>query len=138
MKVTAGSERRSVCESSALPDGTRLTTRPMRQSIQHRAALTIEDLTQSAASGEELSFASACHGAGRAMSRHAAFKSWSGRQAFKYLADQGLIMRSPSVHGVAEEAPDAYEDVGAVVLAAEEAGLAKRVARLRPVVCIKG
>ncbi|MDV7212697.1 RtcB family protein [Azotobacter beijerinckii] len=47
-------------------------------------------------------------------------------------------MRSPSLRGVAEEAPQAYKDVGAVVEAAEQAGLARRVARLRPLVCVKG
>jgi tRNA-splicing ligase RtcB len=48
------------------------------------------------------------------------------------------LIRSPSSRGVAEEAPGAYKDVGAVVLAAEEAGLARRVARLHPLICIKG
>ena len=91
-----------------------------------------------AATSEDLSFASACHGAGRAMSRHAARKQWRGRQLIDDLADQGIIIRSPSARGVAEEAPGAYKDVGAVVMAAEQAGLAKRVARLRPVICIKG
>ena len=91
-----------------------------------------------AVSSEELSFASACHGAGRAMSRHAALRAWRGRQIINDLEDQGILIRSPSVRGVAEEAPGAYKDVGAVVMAAEEAGLARRVARLRPLVCIKG
>jgi len=87
---------------------------------------------------EAKSFASACHGAGRAMSRHAALRAWSGRQIVDDLAGRGIIIRSPSMRGVAEEAPGAYKDVGAVVLAAEQAGLAKRVARLRPLICIKG
>ena len=90
-----------------------------------------------AATSEELSFASACHGAGRAMSRHAALRAWSGRQIVDDLA-RGILIRSPSARGVAEEAPGAYKDVGAVVMAAEQAGLARRVARLLPVVCIKG
>jgi tRNA-splicing ligase RtcB len=51
---------------------------------------------------------------------------------------RGITVRSPSPRGVAEEAPGAYKDVAAVVLASEHAGLARRVARLRPVVCIKG
>jgi tRNA-splicing ligase RtcB len=89
-------------------------------------------------SSEEKSFASACHGAGRAMSRHAALRQWSGRQIVDDLAARGILIRSPSMRGIAEEAPGAYKDVGAVVMAAEQAGLAKRVARLRPVVCIKG
>ena len=48
------------------------------------------------------------------------------------------MIRSPSTRGVAEEAPGAYKDVGAVVASAEHAGLARRVARLRPLICIKG
>jgi tRNA-splicing ligase RtcB len=87
---------------------------------------------------EEKAFSSACHGAGRALSRHAALKQWSGRKIIDDLASEGILIRSPSARGVAEEAPGAYKDVGAVVAAAEHAGLARRVARLRPVICIKG
>jgi tRNA-splicing ligase RtcB len=90
------------------------------------------------AGSEEKAFSSACHGAGRALSRHAALRQWSGRQVVDDLARQGIIIRSPSQRGVAEEAPGAYKEVGAVVRAAESAGLARRVARLRPVICIKG
>ena len=90
------------------------------------------------AESEEKAFSSACHGAGRAMSRHAALKKWSGRQVVDDLAARGILIRSPSQRGVAEEAPGAYKDVTAVVMVAEHAGLAKRVARLRPLVCIKG
>ncbi|MCA1406508.1 RtcB family protein [Ensifer sp. IC3342] len=86
----------------------------------------------------EEAFSSACHGAGRAMSRHAALKQWSGRQIVDELAARGILVRSPSSRGVAEEAPGAYKDVEAVVLAAEQAGLARRVARMRPLICIKG
>ncbi len=87
---------------------------------------------------EQKAFSSACHGAGRAFSRHAALKRWSGRAIIDELAAQGILIRSPSTRGVAEEAPGAYKDVGAVVAAAEHAGLARRVARLRPLICIKG
>jgi len=87
---------------------------------------------------EAKSFSSACHGAGRAMSRHAAVKRWKGRELIDDLAHQGILIRSPSSRGVAEEAPGAYKDVGAVVMAAERAGLARRVARLRPLICVKG
>jgi tRNA-splicing ligase RtcB len=87
---------------------------------------------------EAKGFSSACHGAGRAMSRHAALKIWSGRQISDALFAQGIVIRSPSARGIAEEAPGAYKDVNAVVEVAERAGLARRVARLRPVVCIKG
>lgn len=87
---------------------------------------------------EQKAFSSACHGAGRAMSRHAALKQWSGRKIQDDLRAQGIFIRSPSTRGIAEEAPGAYKDVGAVVAAAEHAGLARRVARLRPLICIKG
>ena len=90
------------------------------------------------ASAEQKAFASACHGAGRAMSRHAALKQWSGRKIQDDLRAQGIFIRSPSTRGIAEEAPGAYKDVGAVVAAAERAGLARRVARLRPLICVKG
>jgi tRNA-splicing ligase RtcB len=87
---------------------------------------------------EALSFSSACHGAGRAMSRRKAFKTWHGRQLVDSLRDEGIIIRSPSSRGVAEEAPGAYKDVNVVVDAADKAGLARKVARLKPVICIKG
>jgi tRNA-splicing ligase RtcB len=87
---------------------------------------------------DALSFSSACHGAGRAMSRRKAYKLWKGRQVIDNLHEQGIIIRSPSSRGIAEEAPGAYKDVNAVVDAADKAGLARRVACLKPVVCIKG
>lgn len=90
------------------------------------------------ASGESPAFSSACHGAGRAMSRHAAARRWHGRDVVTELAQRGILVRSPSLRGVAEEAPGAYKDVDRVVEAAEHAGLARRVAQLRPLVCIKG
>ena len=87
---------------------------------------------------ELAAFSSACHGAGRAMSRHQALKNWQGRKVVDDLAAQGIMVRSPSSRGVAEEAPGAYKDVTAVVDAADQAGLARKVARLRPLICIKG
>jgi len=87
---------------------------------------------------EQKSFSSACHGAGRAMSRRQAYKTWGGRQVIDALAGRGILVRSPSSRGVAEEAPGAYKDVSAVVDAAHEAGLARKVARLEPMICIKG
>ena len=83
-------------------------------------------------------FGSAVHGAGRSLSRHEATRRWKGRAVVDTLAGHGILIRSPSLRGVAEEAPGAYKDVGAVVDAAEQAGLARKVARLRPLVCIKG
>lgn len=86
----------------------------------------------------QLAFSSACHGAGRAMSRHQASRTWHGRALVDELAAQGVLIRSPSSRGVAEEAPGAYKDVGAVVDAADRARLARKVAKLKPLVCIKG
>ena len=90
------------------------------------------------AESEGRAFSSACHGAGRAMSRHAAARQWKGRQVVDDLRERGIVIRSPSSRGVAEEAPGAYKDVGAVVDAAEKAGLAKKVAYVRPMIGIKG
>jgi tRNA-splicing ligase RtcB len=87
---------------------------------------------------EQASFSSACHGAGRAMSRRAASKQWRGHQVVENLAGRGITLRSPSMRGVAEEAPGAYKDVSAVVEASHRAGLAIKVAKLRPLICIKG
>jgi tRNA-splicing ligase RtcB len=87
---------------------------------------------------DTLSFSSACHGAGRAMSRRQAYKTWQGRQLIDTLREAGIIIRSPSSRGVAEEAPGAYKDVDTVVDAADKAGLARKVARLKPLICIKG
>jgi len=83
-------------------------------------------------------FASAVHGAGRAVSRHQAAKRWRGEQVVEELRRHGVRVRSHSMRGVAEEAPGAYKDVDAVVEAAEAAGLARRVARLAPLVVVKG
>jgi tRNA-splicing ligase RtcB len=87
---------------------------------------------------ETQAFASACHGAGRCMSRNRARKLWQGRAVLDELAQRGIVVRSPSFRGVAEEAPGAYKAVGSVVESAEQAGLARRVARLQPLICIKG
>ncbi|ODU01089.1 MAG: RNA-splicing ligase RtcB [Thiobacillus sp. SCN 63-1177] len=88
--------------------------------------------------GVTRAFSSACHGAGRAMSRHQAARQWHGRTLVDELAGRGILIRSPSLRGVAEEAPGAYKDVSAVVEAADRAGLARKVAKLKPLVCIKG
>ena len=85
-----------------------------------------------------LAYGSACHGAGRNMSRRQATRQWQGGQVIQQLADRGIIIRSPSKRGVAEEAPGAYKDVSAVVRSAEQAGLARLVAKLEPLICIKG
>ena len=90
------------------------------------------------ARSEAASLGSACHGAGRAMSRHAAARTWTGKGVQKALAAEGIIVKSPSKRGIAEEAPGAYKTVANVVEVAEKAGLARRVARLKPLICIKG
>jgi tRNA-splicing ligase RtcB len=87
---------------------------------------------------ERRAFSSACHGAGRSMSRHQARKLWRGDKLLRSLAHRGILVKSPSLRGVAEEAPGAYKDVEGVVEAAEQAGLACRVAELEPLVCVKG
>jgi len=88
--------------------------------------------------GMNLAFGSCCHGAGRAMSRTAATKRWHGKDIVMHLAQKGIIIRGSSMRGIAEEAPGAYKDVSVVVDATEKAGLARKVARLEPLVCVKG
>jgi tRNA-splicing ligase RtcB len=88
--------------------------------------------------GMDLAFGSACHGAGRSMSRHQALRQWRGSDVVQDLASRGVLIRSRSMRGIAEEAPGAYKDVTEVVEAADHAGLARTVARLEPVICIKG
>lgn len=88
--------------------------------------------------GMDLAFGSACHGAGRSMSRHHACRQWRGSEVVQNLASRGVLIRSRSMRGIAEEAPGAYKDVTEVVEAADHAGLARTVARLEPVICIKG
>jgi tRNA-splicing ligase RtcB len=89
--------------------------------------------------GMNLAFGSACHGAGRRMSRHEALKHGHAGPLVRELLDQrGIVIKSRSARGIAEEAPGAYKDVRAVVDAAHRVGLARKVARLEPIVCIKG
>jgi tRNA-splicing ligase RtcB (3'-phosphate/5'-hydroxy nucleic acid ligase) len=83
-------------------------------------------------------FASACHGAGRRMSRHQAVRSITGPELRRRLERQGIAVRCASARGLAEEAPQAYKDITQVIEAAEGAGLARKVARLVPLGVIKG
>jgi tRNA-splicing ligase RtcB len=87
---------------------------------------------------EARAWSSASHGAGRAMSRAQALKRWRGRELIRELEGNGILIRTRSMRGAAEEAPGAYKDVDRVAEATECAGLARRVARLRPKICIKG
>ncbi len=88
--------------------------------------------------GMRQAFGSACHGAGRAMSRTQAKKRLHGREVIKALAEQGIIVRGHSYSGIAEEAPEAYKDVTEVVEATHQARLARKVAKVKPLACVKG
>ncbi len=84
------------------------------------------------------SFGSTCHGAGRAMSRKAARKQVRGDELLGRLEKEGIMVRAGHLAGLAEEAPEAYKDVGEVVRICEGAGLSRVVARLRPLAVMKG
>jgi tRNA-splicing ligase RtcB len=86
----------------------------------------------------EQTFGSVCHGAGRLLSRTAAKKGRNARQVQDALAERGIIVRSETRDGILEEIPEAYKDVDEVIAVVEGAGLARRVARLRPMGVIKG
>ena len=85
-----------------------------------------------------LSFGSTCHGAGRALSRHAAKRAKPGSEVRRELAAQGIAIACPSSGELAEEAPLAYKDVERVVDVVQRVGLARKVARLRPIGVVKG
>jgi tRNA-splicing ligase RtcB len=87
--------------------------------------------------GDE-AFASTAHGAGRTMSRHAAARRVTGGELRTQLEASGIAVRPRSQRGLAEEAPFAYKDVDDVVATCEEAGLGRRVAKLRPIGVVKG
>jgi tRNA-splicing ligase RtcB (3'-phosphate/5'-hydroxy nucleic acid ligase) len=86
----------------------------------------------------ERSFGTTCHGAGRRLSRTAAKKEIHGIALRRELEAQGIVVRSASNKGLAEEAPFAYKDVESVVAVVARAGLARRVARLVPIGVVKG
>ncbi len=86
----------------------------------------------------EETFGTVCHGAGRAMSRTAAKKGRDARTETKKLEEQGIILRAETRDGILEEVPEAYKDIDAVVDVVHNAGLARKVARLRPMGVIKG
>lgn len=86
----------------------------------------------------ELAFGSACHGAGRVLSRTQAKKSLTVQEIKEDLASRGVLVRSATTKGLVEEAPTAYKDVDDVIEATAGAGLARKVARVRPLGVIKG
>jgi tRNA-splicing ligase RtcB len=88
--------------------------------------------------GMKAAFGSACHGAGRSMSRTQAKRRWHGREVVQALEAQGVMVRGHSYSGIAEEAPESYKDVVEVVEAAHYANLARKVARVKPIACVKG
>ncbi len=83
-------------------------------------------------------FGSVCHGAGRLLSRTAARKGRDARQVQKQLEEQGILVKSETRDGILEEIPEAYKDVDEVIDVVHRAGLARKVARLRPMGVIKG
>jgi tRNA-splicing ligase RtcB len=83
-------------------------------------------------------FGSALHGAGRRLSRKQASRQFRADAMTRDLAKEGIIVRGHSKRGLSEEAPGAYKDVEAVVDVMHEAGIIRRVARVRPLICIKG
>ncbi len=86
----------------------------------------------------EETFGSACHGAGRVMSRTQATKAGRGRSIARELAEQGVLVMAGSKGTLQEEMPEAYKNLQDVVQVVHDAGLAKKVARLKAVACIKG
>ncbi len=87
---------------------------------------------------EELSFGSSCHGAGRVMSRRQAKRTIKGDRLKAELEHEGINIRAGSMPGLAEEAPQAYKNVSRVVETVSKAGIAHKVARLRPIAVVKG
>ncbi|OYV96337.1 MAG: hypothetical protein B7Z68_05785 [Acidobacteria bacterium 21-70-11] len=83
-------------------------------------------------------FGSAAHGAGRTMSRHAARRASSGRDLLKEMERRGVLVAAHSPKTLAEEMPEAYKDAADVVEALRVAGIARPVARLRPIGVVKG
>ncbi len=83
-------------------------------------------------------FGSACHGAGRVMSRTQAIKVSQGRSISRELANQGVIVMASSKGTLREEIPEAYKNVDDVVQVMHDSGIATKVAKLKPLACIKG
>jgi len=87
---------------------------------------------------KELTFGSCCHGAGRRLSRRAAKQQVNAPVLKEQLKEKGIYVEAGSYKGIAEEAPIAYKDVNLVVETVQASGIAKKVAKLRPVVVVKG
>ncbi|MGH9862928.1 MAG: RtcB family protein, partial [Candidatus Acidiferrales bacterium] len=83
-------------------------------------------------------FGTVCHGAGRQMSRTQAKHSEAARNARQRLEEQGIYVKSETREGISEEIPEAYKDVDEVIEVVHQAGISKKVARLKPLGVIKG
>jgi tRNA-splicing ligase RtcB (3'-phosphate/5'-hydroxy nucleic acid ligase) len=140
-----GGERRRLCvhrkgATLALPPGHEdlpEDLRPHGQPTLVPGSMGTASYVLTGVEGNE-AFDSACHGAGRTMSRKQAKRTQSARELRDELTGQGIIVREESERDLPEEAPYAYKDVDEVVRVCEEAGLARRVARLRPLGVVKG
>ena len=86
----------------------------------------------------EETFGSSCHGAGRVMSRHQAIKAAKGRSITREMEDRGIYVRAAGRETLVEEIPEAYKDVSQVVEVVQNAGIGKKVVRLRPLGVMKG
>ena len=86
----------------------------------------------------EKTFGSTIHGAGRSMSRTEALGKWKPQQLLESLAAKGIIIKARSLKGLPEEAPDAYKDILSVVEVMHKTGISEKVAKLKPMICIKG
>ena len=87
---------------------------------------------------EEISFASTAHGAGRILSRTSAKKNISAEQIQKDLESRNIKIKTGSMKGLIEEAPEAYKDVNEVARVSDELGIGQLVARLKPLAVVKG
>jgi tRNA-splicing ligase RtcB (3'-phosphate/5'-hydroxy nucleic acid ligase) len=142
---TAGGRERLLCvhrkgATRALPPGhPELPARhaPAGQPVLVPGSMGTGSYVLAGVSGGD-AFFSACHGAGRRLSRHQALRRVRGEALRAELEAAGIAVRGTSTRGLAEEAPDAYKDVDAVVAVCEHAGLARTVARLRPLGVVKG
>jgi len=88
--------------------------------------------------GMKETFGSSCHGAGRVLSRHAAIRAAKGREIHRELENAGIYVRAAGKMSLKEEMPEAYKDVSAVVDVVHNAGIAQKVAKMRPLCVIKG
>jgi tRNA-splicing ligase RtcB len=83
-------------------------------------------------------FGSTIHGAGRSMSRTSALEKYTGEEIVSDLTKKGIIIKARSLKGLPEEAPNAYKDILSVVQVMHEAGISEKVAKLKPLICVKG